>query len=260
MIHYHVGPIWPQSAATAVWGRRHGLTSFGRPEQVSLMADQCQSFIIDCSSFSHWVSGEGEVDVPGYAEFVHEWDTHPGYDWCLIPDIIDGSEFDNDRMISRWMNTYGSLRNSVPVWHLHESLDRLRYLARCYQSGVYPLVALGSSGQWSTPGSRAWWHRMNEVMAVVTDEQGRPTVRLHGLRMLSSEIITRLPLRSADSSNAARNIGIDKKWEGPYKPVTESMRAQVLAERIESVSPATHWRPIKVAEQSSLLDLFGDAA
>ena len=43
----------------------------------------------------------------------------------------------------------------MPVWHLHESLERLQRLARCWRT-----VALGSSGQWSSPGTGVWWKRM----------------------------------------------------------------------------------------------------
>jgi hypothetical protein len=256
VIHYHGGPIWPQSAATAVWSRRHGLTSFAHPEQVALMAELCQSFALDNGAFTFWKAGKGAVDVAAYAAWVKEWDRHPGFDFCLIPDVIDGSEFDNDRMIAKWCAI--GMRHGVPVWHLHEELDRLRYLVR-----AYPRVALGSSGQWATPGTRGWWMRMNEAMAVACDEQGRPKTKLHGLRMLSADILARLPLASADSCNVAMNIGIDKKWAGPYQPVTESMRAQVLTERIEMAPVATHWRPIAANAQTSMLDLFdaqGDAA
>lgn len=48
------------------------------------------------------------------------------------------------------------------------------------------------------------------------------------------EIFTRLPLSSADSTNIARNIGIDSAWTGTYQPPTKEVRALVMRERIES--------------------------
>lgn len=54
MIHYHGGPVWPQPAAVQLWTRRHGLTSFAHPEQVGVMAELCQSFILDNGAFTYW--------------------------------------------------------------------------------------------------------------------------------------------------------------------------------------------------------------
>jgi hypothetical protein len=249
MIHYHGGPVWPQPAAVQLWTRRHGLTSFAHPEQVGVMTELCQSFILDNGAFTYWKAGKGEVDVAAYAAWVRQWDRHPGFDFCLIPDVIDGTEFDNERMIARWYAA--GMRHGVPVWHLHESLERLAFLAR-----AYPRVALGSSGEWSQVGTESWWKRMDEVRPIVTDEAGRPIVKLHGLRMLSPAIFGRIPLSSADSCNVALNIGVDKKWGGPYPPVTEGQRALVLAERIETAPAASHWGA-RGADQLDLFSLTG---
>lgn len=117
----------------------------------------------------------------------------------------------------------------------------MRYLVQCAIGRVYPAVALGSSGQWSTPGTDAWWVRIGEAMEVACDEHGRPLCKLHGLRMLSPTIFSQLPLASADSCNVARNIGLDKRWSGAYAPVTPMQRALVLAERIELHATAARW-------------------
>lgn len=248
MIHYHGGPIWPTNAAVALWTRRHGMCSFAHPEQTALMAEVCQSFVLDCGAFSHWKAGEGEVDVPAYAEWVRQWDRHPGFDWCLIPDVIDGSEFDNDRMIARWY--CAGMRHGVPVWHLHDNLERLEYLMR-----AYPRVALGSSGQWSTIGTEGWWRRMDEVRDIACDERGRPKCKLHGLRMLSPTVFSHIPLASADSCSVALNIGKDIKWNGTYQPITELQRSLVLAERIEIHVAATTWSKRHGVQQN--LELVG---
>jgi len=57
---------------------------------------------------------------------------------------------------------------------------------------------------------------------------------LHGLRMLNSRIFTELPLSSADSTNVARNLQIDKAWKGTYLPASLETRTMILVERIES--------------------------
>lgn len=236
MIHYHGGPVTPVNAAVELWSRRHACVSFAHPGQVALAAEVCQSFILDNGAFTAWKQG-GAVNVREYAEWVREWDRHPGYDWCLIPDVIDGTEHDNDLAIAEWRSVYGSFDGCVPVWHLHESLDRLRYLAK-----AYPRIALGSSGVFATPNTASWWARMAEAMAAVCDGRGRPRTRLHGLRMLNPDVFRHLPLSSADSTNVAQNIGIDRAWRGTYQPVTEKMRALVIAERTEMAPTAAVWQ------------------
>lgn len=58
--------------------------------------------------------------------------------------------------------------------------------------------------------------------------------------MLNADIFRHIPLPSADSTNVARNIGIDKSWaKSAYAPASKETRAQVLVERIESINSAS---------------------
>lgn len=239
MIHYHGGPATPNSAAVSLWSRRHALVSFARPDQMALAAEITQSFILDNGAFSLWQSGGGDVDVGAYAAWVGQWSQHPSYDFAIIPDKIDGTEQENDKMIAAWFAR--RIPDGVPVWHLHESLERLQYLVTCARSRVFPRIALGSSGDYAKIGTPSWWRRMGEAMSVACDEAGRPLVRIHGLRMLSAAVIAHVPLASADSANVARNIGLDERWRGTYQPVTKDQRALILAERIECQPTATCW-------------------
>jgi hypothetical protein len=252
MIHYHGAPMWPLTAAAQFWPRRHGFVSFEHPEQIAMVAECCQSFALDNGAFSKWTAGKGEVDVGAYAAWVREWDTHPGFDFAIIPDTIDGSEFDNDRMIARWFNA--GMRHGVAVWHLHESLERLSYLVHC-TSVTRGRLALGSSGQWATPATPEWWQRMEQIRPIVCDENGRPRCKLHGLRMLNPTIFSHVPLASADSCNVAMNIGKDTRWKGTYQPVTETQRALILAERIEMHVAAVRWSHRVGVQQN--LELIG---
>ncbi len=54
--------------------------------------------------------------------------------------------------------------------------------------------------------------------------------------MLDPEIVSRFPFASADSTNIAKNIGIDQRWIGPYAPPTKESRTQLMRDRIESVN------------------------
>lgn len=249
MIHYHGCPITPRDAAIQVLSRRHACVSHAYPQQIELVAEVCQSFMLDNGAFSQWKQGFGEINVELFAEFVGRWHRHPGYDWCLIPDVIDGGEDDNDRMIVEWVS-FG-IHGGVPVWHMHESIDRLVRLCK-----LYPRVALGSSGEYASVGTVEWWGRMAGAMDAICDTEGRPITKLHGLRMLNPVVFSHLPLASADSCNVARNIGIDDAWRGTYVPASKAERALILAGRIESHASATRWNR-KACAATENLQLLG---
>lgn len=219
------------------------MVSFAASEQITLAAEVSQSFSLDNGAFSMWKSGIA-VEWADYYAFVEEWMSHPGFDWAVIPDVIDGTEEANDELLKQW--PFGDVAG-VPVWHLHESLDRLKQLCL-----GWPRVALGSSGRWAMPGSKAWWDRMGRAMEACT-VSGRPLTRLHGLRMLNPEIFRHLPLASADSTNVARNIGMDGRWTGSYRPSNKAIRAAIITQRIESQNSAGTWAGLLPEQQEFLL-------
>ena len=235
MIHYHGTPIGGTrvDAARFLMGR-HALVSFYRPDDIGAVMECCKSFVLDNGAFSHWRAGKGDIDFVFYKKWVEGIYQHPGFEWCLIPDKIDGTEQENKDLVDRWVNE-GAKASSVPVWHLHESLEYLDYLVTNFSR-----VALCSSGQWRSPGTASWWHRIADVMKTACDSEGRPKAKLHGLRMLDPSIFSRLPLSSADSTNAAVNSGSLSRF-GSYKPPTAGQRAEVIAERIESHNSAPIW-------------------
>lgn len=206
------------------------MVPFPRQDDMGVVAEVCKSFVFDNGAFSVWKRGE-VLDVEGYVRWCDTWHRHPGFDWALIPDVIEGTEAQNDALIAQWP---ANIRG-VPVWHLHESVDRLVRLANTWGT-----VALGSSGAWRTPGADVWWVRMRGVMHQLCDDSGRPPCRLHGLRMLSPRVFTKLPLASADSTNAAVNCGAKDRF-GMYVPATAAQRAAVIADRIEAQNSAALW-------------------
>jgi hypothetical protein len=245
MIHYHGTPITPQTVAAKVLDGRHAFISFREPRDLDVAAEVCQSFAVDNGAFSAWRSGKPVVDWAPYYEWAAGAKLFPSCDFAIIPDVIDGGEQDNDRLLLAWpLGHFG-----VPVWHLHESLERLARLV-----AEWPRLALGSSGQYRRPGSSVWWERIAEAMKVVCDGRGRPTVRLHGLRMLAPEIVSRVPFASADSTNVARNAA-GGRWHGTYAPPNQDWRALVLAARIEAVNAPQSWKEFD--SQTSLFDLVG---
>lgn len=215
---------------------RHALVSFAYPVDLPVAAEVCQSFVLDNGAFTAWKKGN-RIDARGYRSWVRDWCLHPGFDWAVIPDCIDGSAADNDALIHEWCDQ-GLRSVGVPVWHMHESVQRLQALCE-----NWPRVALGSSGQWRTPGASAWWRRMGAALSLVCDDEGRPPAKLHGLRMLNPAIFTRMPLASADSTNASMNAGSLSRF-GMYKPPTAGQRATVIADRIEAQNSAATWTKV----------------
>jgi len=212
---------------------RHCFISYASPDPLPLVASVCSSFALDNGAYSAW-SLSKEYDFAGFENFVEEWRLHPSFDFAIIPDVIGGSEEENLKLVEDWMgkDCSGSM---IPVFHLHASLDYLRELI-----GIGRL-ALGAHNLHRTPGTPAWWERMEEIMEVLTDEDGRPRARLHGLKMLDPRIFERIPLHSADSTNAERN-GLFEQRFGMYTPPTRGQRAAVIASMIDVKLGAAAWQ------------------
>lgn len=223
MIHYHGGPITPETCARRVWSGRHAFISYAEQRQIALAASVCQSFAIDNGAFSFWRSGTPKESWWDYYRWADEWLAHPACDWAIIPDVIGGTEAENDLLVGEWPHGH----RGVPVWHLNESVERLVRLA-----AEWPRVALGSADEWDVKRPRKCLERLGQVLPHISRDD-QPLVKLHGLRMLNPAIVQYAPLASADSTNVARNIGIDCAWRGTYTPATKETRADVLVERIE---------------------------
>lgn len=232
MIHYHGLPMTPLADMLRAMRGRHAMVSYEDPRQIEEAAEICQSIVLDNGAFSAWRAGK-TYDFAGYQTWAAHWLRHPCVEWCVIPDVIDGSEFDNHKLVQSWSLPKAV---SVPVWHLHESTHYLDQLCR-----TFPRVAFGSSGEYADPGTSRWWSRMAEAMEVACDDDGRPRVKLHGLRMLDPVLFSHLPLTSADSCNVARNIGLDSRWDSVYTPKSKWARALVMMDRIEHHASARRW-------------------
>lgn len=240
MIHYHGLPINPQTAALGAIAGGHAFVSFYDPQPLGLAVEVCQSFAIDNGAFSAWRASEAVTDWRPFYQWAAQCQMVPSCDFAVIPDVIDGSEPANDALIEEWPlpRWFGA-----PVWHMHESIERLERLA-----SSWPRVCIGSSGEFSVVGSHQWWARMNVAMRSICDDAGRPRCRLHGLRMLNPEVFSKLPFASADSTNIARNVGIDQSWRGTYSPPTKEARAAVMRQRIESHNAPAVWVPKPIQE------------
>lgn len=226
MIHYHGSPIGPTRAALEVYTGRHAFVSYKAQMQLGMVAEISQSFALDNGAFTFWKTGTPKIEWEDYYDWLREWSTHPSCDFAVVPDVIDGTEEENDELASEW-----PLDKSVAavVWHTNESPERLLRLAK-----EWPRVAIGSSGEYDVRKVKMLLDRMYEVLPDILNEHGYPICKLHGLRMLNPKVFTKLPLSSADSTSIGRNIGIDKIWKGSFQPVHKHVRAAILTDRIEA--------------------------
>lgn len=244
MIHYHGTPISGSLvSSTRLLASRFAMVSFARPDQLSLVLEVCKGFALDSGAFSFWKRGE-PIDWDLYRSFVFEHYQHPGYQFSLIPDVIGGSDEENDELLKQY-----PLPGGVPVFHQNESLARLKRLVE-----YYPTVALASTETHIPSYSFDSW--MIDCMRVICDEKGKPRCKIHGLRMLNPKIFTGYPLASADSTNVAQNCNNLTQWSGPYKPVNTEVRGAVIIDRIETYQSPAFWEEPKI-EQYQLFEAVG---
>ena len=198
MIKYHGTPVTPRSIFFKTLTNRNALISFANPQDIKVAFENCNKVILDNGAFSMWTKKK-KTDWNKYYDWVKE---HTNRDFYFIPDVIDGSEIENDALLKD-----NPFSDGVPIWHIAESFERLERL-----SSDYDFIAFGSSGEYSELGTEKWHSRMNKAMRVVCNKDGEPQVKIHMLRCLNPKIFTKYPFFSGDSTNLARNHHRDG-WE-----------------------------------------------
>lgn len=192
VIHYHGTPITPREKLYELAGRNF-CVSFSDPRDVKVCHEIGQSVMLDNGAFNVWTKG-GVPDWDAWEEWVKPWLDYPTT-WAVLPDAIDGDEEENDYLVAiyAWLTDA-----SAPVWHLHESLDRLKRL--CH---TYGRVCFGSSGQYRTVGTDRWHRRVTEAFNAIASPAGRvPWIHmLRGMSLSGSQY----PFASVDSTDIARN-------------------------------------------------------
>lgn len=234
MIPYHGLPITPDDCAIEAIKGGHAFVSYAAPQQLLLAMHYCQSFGIDNGAFNFWKNGITNFDWAKFYAWLRPLINHPRLDFFVIPDVIEGTEEENDTLIA----ACPFKKKGAPVWHTNESPERLQCLAKQFSR-----VCIGSSGEYDVSGKAKYIARIKEVLAPICDRSGYPITRIHLLRGLNPEIYTKLPAASADSTNVGRNIGIDSRWKGTYQPRSKRVRTRILVDRIEHYNSACRLIP-----------------
>ena len=113
MIAYHGGPFSDATIAAGIWRKHHAMISFARNEQIGIAAEYASSFALDNGAFSLWRAGQRSPAWDSYYRWIETWRNHLGFDFAIIPGVIDGSEEENDDLLAEWPFFEG-----VPVYHL----------------------------------------------------------------------------------------------------------------------------------------------
>lgn len=240
--HYHGTPIWGQSGKVlrlAVTGAG-AFVSFARMDQIKACFEHAEKIGFDNGAFSAWKRGI-IIDWSKFYRKVEELYDNDKLEFFVIPDVIEGGETDNDDLISKLP---AHLRGkAAPVWHLHESIERLVELCE-----NWPRVCFGSSGEYAVIRTKQWHQRMMQAFGEIYIRRGLQT-KIHGLRMLDGRIVGNYPLHTADSTNLACNVA---KFNVKYPKLTQDVldagygqdmvlphRCVVMKGAIEAVKPPT---------------------
>lgn len=220
-IHYHGTPITPVGVLKTLAGRCF-CVSYAAPAQVAWCHEFGQSVMLDNGAFTFWKTGK-PVDWLGYYRWCEVW-LRFHTTWAVIPDVIDGGEEANDRLIELW--PHGD--RGAPVWHMNESLDRLKRL-----TAQFSKVCIGSAGDYAVVGDKKWHARMHEAMNSLCGLGPAPSW-LHMLRGMAQSG-SEYPFASTDSTDIARNhcrpqndaVSMANRWDRRNCPAAWVPPAQV---------------------------------
>ena len=213
MIPYHGTPIGAiERNADVIRGRNLVLTwtsyasivkkiRTGTPTPAAYqLGNLAGRLLLDCGAFPFWRAQQRgrnpqPLDVPVVIEWYRNMLSTCAQTEVIIPDVITGTEIENDYAIDRFPSDLIPL--AWPVWHTEDSMERLLRLARGFGR-----VAIGPMGMHSHVTGKAYTLRMIEVFNAITRDA--PGTRLHALRGLQLAGGP-FPFAQGDSTDAGRN-------------------------------------------------------
>lgn len=226
MIHYHGTPLTPRAELAKLAGK-HLCVSFSDSRDADWCLQHAQSVLWDNGAFTVYTQG-GELDVPAYYRWLEPRLGHPH--WAIIPDVIDGDEFEQRKLVGSWPFPK---ELGAPVWHMGLSIEYLLRLAEWW-----PRLCFGSSGAYWQVGSEAWERRCDEAFNALARRGPFPWIHmLRGMALAGD----RWPFASTDSANVARN----------FKDT--NMCPERMARRIDAIQCPISWT--ERSEQLPLLEV-----
>lgn len=188
-------------------------------QAIELVGDD-ELLLIDNGAFSAWMSGQTMDDEywNGFARWAADILARCPQAIVVVPDVIDGDADANDQLLHDFMGVDLELdidlppERMMPVWHMHEPIDRLLYLAEGFE-----YIGIGSSAQYAKCGTAEWHARIQEAFAAMDQfvAESNGAYRRPWLHMMRAQAQAHLyEFDSADSTNVAVNHG-RYRHEGP---------------------------------------------
>ena len=163
-------------------------------------------FMLDSGAFSAHSRGI-DIDLQEYADFVVKHSD--AFNTVVNLDVIPGkpgtglnrdpkeAERAAEASWRNWVDLTAALKSTgivpIPVYHLGENR---KWLTRMMDETGY--IAIGGSRHGTSQDRIAW---LDSLMPALTDDQGYPSRKFHGLAATSLEIMSRYPFYSVDSTS-----------------------------------------------------------
>lgn len=259
--HIHGGPIWGKvdigegktmTCLQVLYRNSRAMVSFARPDQLkAILKTAGARVVLDNGAFSKWMKAKKQQEIIDWGKYWTDYYLFvmtyiSSIDWFIVPDVIEGTEEENDSLIN---SIPSSLKHkAVPVWHSNESIDKLVRI--CLE---FDIVAIGCCGKEAIIRSKDWSTRMDEAFKEIYINR-KIDVKIHGLRMLDGRVMCQYPFDSCDSTNVAINVPKDKARYPEVK--CKLARTAVLKGAIEQVKPPTIQCWIDNFKYEEQLDLF----
>ena len=188
---------------------------------------------LDSGAFSAFSMGVN-VDLGKYCDYIHKnLDIIEHIDGQPLASVLDAIG-DAD---GTWRNQMAMEARGVrplPCYHYGEPIEVLQYYI-----ANYSYITIGGMVPISTPQLKLWLDRL--WADYLTDDQGRPIVKVHGFGLTSLPLMMRYPWYSVDSSTwvqwAANGMVLVPGQVGQVDVSNKSSRKKIRGQHMDSVSP-----------------------
>ncbi len=188
---------------------------------------------LDSGAFSAFSMGVS-VDLGKYCDYIHKnldiIETVDGQPLASVLDAIGDAD-------GTWRNQMAMEARGVrplPCFHYGEPIEVLEYYI-----ANYSYITIGGMVPISTPQLKLWLDRL--WADYLTDDQGRPIVKVHGFGLTSLPLMMRYPWYSVDSSTwvqwAANGMVLVPGQVGQVDVSNKSSRKKIRGQHMDSVSP-----------------------
>lgn len=167
----------------------HGAQQDNKPtKEIMDTLGVTKDLFLDSGAFSAFTKG-AELSLEAYAEYIHASD---GIWTCMsnLDDIKGNSQltYDNQKALESM---------GCPVCPVYHAREDPKWLMKYIDEG-YDYIFIGGMVPESTKFLLTW---LDDIWGhYLTDEQGKPLVKVHGFGLTTVDLITRYPWYSVDSS------------------------------------------------------------